>query len=384
LVGRALFEAGECFIRLRPRRMEDGFVVPLQLQLLESEMLPFWKNETAPNNNRIMNGVEFDFIGRRAAYWFYPRHPGELTISQDMLGIQPVRVPADQVLHIFVRKRPGQVRGVPLLTPALVKLFLLDQYDDAELDRKKTAAMYAGFVTSTVPEDLFADVEEGDTPDAGLASLEPGTMQLLRPGEEIAFSAPADVGGSYELFQYRQQLAVFSAMGVPYTLASGDLKRANYSSLRGAVVEYRRRLEQMQHNVLVPLMCRPIWQRWLTDAIISGAIVMPDFLSKRREYSRVRWIPPRYEWVDPLKDQQAEKLAVDAGFKSRSDVIESQGYDPEENDARIAADQAREKQLGLEFPVKQASTTQPGDQDQADQAARDAADENDESGNAAA
>ena len=35
IVARCLMEAGECFIRYRPRREEDGFSVPLQLQLLE-------------------------------------------------------------------------------------------------------------------------------------------------------------------------------------------------------------------------------------------------------------------------------------------------------------------------------------------------------------
>jgi capsid protein len=91
----------------------------------------------------------------------------------------------------------------------------------------------------------------------GVVALEPGTMQTLLPGEEITFSSPADVGGGYEAFQYRNLLACFSAMGVPYTLGTGDLKRSNYSSLRGAIVEYRRRLEQLQHGVMVFQFCRP-------------------------------------------------------------------------------------------------------------------------------
>ena len=41
MVAREMFVAGECFVRLRPRRSEDGLLVPLQLQLLQSEMLPF-------------------------------------------------------------------------------------------------------------------------------------------------------------------------------------------------------------------------------------------------------------------------------------------------------------------------------------------------------
>src|SRR5215471_19212369 len=60
LVARCLFEAGECFIRYRPRSIEDGLTVPLQLLVLESDMLDYSYNLLAPNGNLIMNGVEFD------------------------------------------------------------------------------------------------------------------------------------------------------------------------------------------------------------------------------------------------------------------------------------------------------------------------------------
>jgi capsid protein len=68
MVAREMFVAGECFVRLRPRRAEDGLLVPLQLQLLQSEMLPFEKTETAGNGNRIRCGIEFDLIGRRVPH----------------------------------------------------------------------------------------------------------------------------------------------------------------------------------------------------------------------------------------------------------------------------------------------------------------------------
>ena len=37
---REVFMTGEVFLRFRPRRPEDGLVVPLQVQMLPSEMLP--------------------------------------------------------------------------------------------------------------------------------------------------------------------------------------------------------------------------------------------------------------------------------------------------------------------------------------------------------
>jgi lambda family phage portal protein len=380
IVARALFESGECFIRFRNRKADDGFLVPLQIQLLESDMCPYEWNMQASNGNWIMNGVELDSIGRRTAYYFYPTHPGDMPI-EPVASLMPIRIPASEVLHIFKCMRPGQVRGVPLVTPALVRLYFLDQYDDAELERKRIAAMYAGFVTSPVPEDIVPiDAMDTSSNQDGIAlsGLEPGTMQTLLPGEDIKFSEPADVGGSYEAFQYRQQLAVFAAVGIPYSIGTSDLRRANYSSLRGSIVEFRRKVEQLQRNVFVFQMCRPIWNRWLETAVLAAALDLEaaDYLTGKVSFQRVKWIPQRNDWVDPLKDRQAEKLAVDAGFKSRSDVIEAEGFDPEENDQRVAADKARAEDLDLEFPVVYAAATQPpGGADDQEQATQDAAEQ---------
>jgi lambda family phage portal protein len=357
LIARALFDSGEAFIRFRPRYLTDGLTVPLQLQVMESDMLPYWDNRTAPNGNTIINGVEFDLRGRRAAYWFFRSHPGDLPVSSQASSGEQVRVPASEVLHIFKPLRSGQVRGVPMVAPALVKLWLLDQYDDAELDRKKVAAMYAGFITSPAPDDATDD--DDDSPGDGTITLEPGTMQALLPGEDIKFSTPAEVGGSYEAFQYRNVLAAFAAMGVPYGFGTGDMRKANYSSMRGAIVEYRRRLQQLQHQVIAFQMCRPVVAYWMQTVALAGVVTLPGFARNPAPFLKVKWIPPKFEWVDPLKDLQAEKLAVDAGFKARSDVIEEGGEDPEETDRRIKADKVRESDLGLEFPVLKAASNQP-------------------------
>ena len=76
---REVFIAGEVFFRIRPRRSEDGLTVPLQLQLLPSEMLPKHLNQILANGHVIRQGIEFDAIGRRVAYHFYRRHPGDST-----------------------------------------------------------------------------------------------------------------------------------------------------------------------------------------------------------------------------------------------------------------------------------------------------------------
>lgn len=342
---RELFIGGECFFRLRPRRASDGLTVPLQLQMLPSEMVPLDKNEMVPGRDgwRIRQGIEFDALGRRVAYHVLRRHPEDPSDPGD--AAQTTRVPASEMLHLFDPVEAGQIRGLSMLAAAVVKLFVLDQYDDAELERKKTAALVAGFIKRGAI-DPDARAEGGER----YLNWQPGMLLPLEEGEDIVFADPADVGGNYEAFQYRSLLAIAAATGLPYAALTGDLVKANYANTRAGLIEFRRVVEAFQHAVMVYQLCRPVWRAWLDQAVLAGSLRIPGYAARPAEYQRVRWITPAFAWVDPKKDREAEAIAVQNGFKSRSAVIEAEGNDPEEVDAQIAADRAREARLGLAFP----------------------------------
>jgi lambda family phage portal protein len=358
---REVFIAGEVFLRFRPRRPSDGLAVPLQLQMLPAEMLPLNRNEVAPSGNTIRQGIEFDRIGRRVAYHFLRRHPGDIT-ERGLAG-ETVRIPASEIVHVIDPVDAGQLRGVSRFAPGIVKLFLLDQYDDAELDRKKVAAMHALFITTPAPAEPF-DASESDEGGERQMDMQPGQVVMLEPGEQIQASNPADSGQSYEPFQYRTLLQVSAALGLPYAYLSNDMLKANYSNSRLALLEFRRRIEAYQHSVLVWQLCRRVWQRWMDTAVLAGALDLPSYERRRREHQACSWLPPRWEWVDPQKDARAEVEQIEAGLKSRSQAIAERGYDAEQVDAEIAADRAREQQLGLSFaPLPPASQPAPTEQD---------------------
>ena len=186
-------------------------------------------------------------------------------------------------------------------------------------------------------------------PAADTAQREQGVV-FLEPGPCSACAAN-DIfracGCGTTKHQYRQQLALFglSSLFVARQTCARELLLTAAHVIQGS-------WRQMQ-NIIVFQMCMPIWKRWLDTAVLAQALELDagEYLADQAEYQRAKWIPQRNDWVDPLKDRQAEKLAVDAGFKSRSDVVEAEGSDPEENDQRIAADHAREERLGLDFPV---------------------------------
>lgn len=351
LACRAMLEGGECLVRLRYRRPEDGLPVGLQLQLLEPEHLPATLNQELASGNLIRAGIEFDKLGRRAAYHLYRSHPddGALAPMSGTGGMDTVRVPASEIIHLFRPLRPGQIRGEPWLARALVKLNELDQYDDAELVRKKTAAMFAGFITRLSPEDNLMGEGLADASGAAMAGLEPGTMQILEPGEDVKFSQPADVGASYAEFLRMQFRAVAAAMGITYEMLTGDLTQVNYSSIRAGLLEFRRRCEAIQHGVIVHQLCRPIWRAWMEQAVLEGALALPQFSERKRDYLTAKWIPQGWQWVDPKKEFDAMLTAIRAGLLSRSEAISAFGYDAEDIDREIAADNQRADELGLVF-----------------------------------
>ncbi|TIX72286.1 MAG: phage portal protein, partial [Mesorhizobium sp.] len=276
LIAAEMFEAGECFVRLRARRAEDDLTVPFQLQLLPAEMLDLADNRDLGDGRKIEMGVEFDAIGRRVAYHFFRQHPGA---DQTFGGFasQKTIVPAAEVLHLFRPIRIGQVRGVPHTVSSIITAAILDAYNDAELERKRIAALFSGFITTPAPEEddnPLAAAEAKATQDGvtGGAALEPGALVDLEPGQEITFAEPADVGGNYEAFQYRAFLMQAAGMGVPYADMTGDLRQSSYGSQRGGMIAFKRRIEPMQHGVMVFQFCRPVWLRFINDAVLVGAI----------------------------------------------------------------------------------------------------------------
>lgn len=335
LICREMVEAGEVLVRRRQRRSADGLPVPLQLQVLEADFLDATKNG-ALGAGWLVQGIEFDPVGKRRAYWLYAEHPGDVWGAlQGGLGSRSV--PATEIAHIYEKQRT-QARGVPWGAPVIRSLRDLDDYEVAEIVRKKTEACVTAIVFGDDEAQQGIAPAVVDADGNRVEQFEPGLIAYARGGKDIRFNQPAATGG-YGEYKRASLHTISAGFRVPYELLTGDLSQVNYSSIRAGLVEFRRMIDAVQWQLFIPMLCMPVW-RWFTEAAwAAGHIPTPAV--------PVEWAPPKFEAVDPQKDAMANLLAIRSGTMTLAEVIAQQGRNPDQVLAEIAATNAKLDALGL-------------------------------------
>lgn len=330
LVVGAMASDGEVLVRRRPRRISDGLAIPLQLQVLEADYLDTAKDGIrGQEGGPIIQGVEFDAIGRRTAYWLFDAHPG----SSRSTGVSR-RVPAAEVAHVLYTRRPEQVRGPSWFGAAIVPLKDLGDYDDAELLRQKIAACFAAFVTDT--DGVSSALGEQDEDDELVETFEPGMILQLPPGKAVTTaSPPAVVEGK---FSERHLRKVARALGVTYEGLTGDYSQVNFSSARMSRLAHWGNVRRWQWHCLIPLFCQVAWE-WAMGAAVAAGLLP--------EVPPVEWTTPPMPMLEPDREGLAYQRLVRNGVMTPSEVVREQGGDPLAHWDEFATDLAELDKRGI-------------------------------------
>ncbi len=321
LAMKSIVESGEVLIRRRQRRPSDGLTLPLQIEILEADMLDTSQDGlTGPSGGPIILGVEYDRIGRRAAYWIFDSHPG----SSGTGTSRPV--PASEILHVYDTERPGQTRGVSWFAPAIVNLKDLDEYDDAELMKQKIAACFAAFVTDDGSGASLG--EESEDIDL-VETFEPGMIQRLPAGKEVTFGTPPSVteGG----FAQRNLRRVASALGVTYEDLTNDYSQVNFSSARMSRISHWGNVYHWQYNMLIPLLCDGVWRWAMEAAAVAGLLDSAP---------AAEWTVPPMPMIEPDKEGLAYSRLVRNGVMTHNEMVRERGKNPKAHWTEYAAGMA--------------------------------------------
>lgn len=329
---------GEALLVAEP---SSGNPYGLSWRLLEGDYLDESHNENLANGHCVRMGVETDSTGRVVAYHVFQNHPGDNMPSKANGGRQKQRIPAGNVIHLYMPERSQQTRGFPWLTAALRDLGMLAGYKEAELVAARVAASKAGFITKSFPDGVpYTD----DDTSGRTMEVEPGIIEELPMGAEFTPWDPTHPNTAFGDFIKSGLRGVATGLGMSYNTLSSDLEGVNFSSIRAGLLDEREEWLQIQ-SWLIDHLCRPVFRMWLRAALLSGAVKLPA--EKYDKFAADTWRGRRWQWVDPEKDVRAGLLAVEGGLKSRRQLVAESGADFAETIEEIAEDNAIAKEAGV-------------------------------------
>lgn len=347
LAVRGMLESGDGIVRKRIRKAKDGLKIPLQLQVMETDMIDASKHGALANGNRAVQGIELNSIGKRRSYWMFDDHPGDNYVLSAN-NYKSSAIPADSIAHVYEKQRT-QIRGTPWGTPAIDAVFSLTEYEVAEITRKRIEACSVGVVTAGEDDGLgmptATDGEENstgvyDADGAIVERFEPGMFLHVRGGKDIKFSQPSSTGG-YDAYKDSMLHTIAAGFRVPHSLLSGRLDKVNYSSSKVGLQHFHKTMSALQWQFIIPMLCQPMWDWFIEAAYLAGEI---DSMNHP-----VTWTPPKRYSADPGRDAAAALLEMRAGIKTLPETVSETGRGFEEVMQEHKESQETLDRLGLVF-----------------------------------
>jgi capsid protein len=169
--------------------------------------------------------------------------------------------------------------------------------------------------------------------------------------------------GAFGDFNKAVLRGVASGLGVSYNTLANDLEGVNYSSIRAGLLDEREEYKTHQ-SFIIDHLCRPVFFAWLEQALLTDTLNLPA--EKMDKFNAAEFRGRRWQWVDPLKDVQANITSIEAGLKSRRQVVSEMGGDFEDVIDELSEDQSLIAAAGIalgDAPIGEA-TDEPDDDDE--------------------
>lgn len=320
--------SGDVFVTL-PIIKRPGSVYDLRVGLIEADRVcnPYESIVVARN---VLGGVEIDRYGAAIAYWVAKYNPNSYPVPYVTSMQEWTRVKAfgtttgrRNVLHVMADvERPAQRRGVPLLAPVIEALKQLTRYSEAELMAAVVAGMFTVFIKSNSPQtplgQMFDPAMQLDSRDPNSYELGNGAIVALEEGEEVQVANPGRPNGAFDSFVVAVSRQIGAALEIPYELLVKNFT-ASYSASRASLLEAWK-MFRMRREWLVSSFCQPVYEEWLTEAVLKGRVEAPGFFDDpaiRAAWCGAEWYGDAQGQLDPLKEAEAAKLRVEEGFSTR-------------------------------------------------------------------
>jgi lambda family phage portal protein len=330
--------------------------VPFKLELIDTDRLAdeyFFRDRLqTEDGNEVRLGIEYDANGRPVAYHITEEHPNGLSLFRSI----PKRIPAKDILHLYITERAGQGRGLSQFAPNVWWLKNLDRYVENEVVASAIASAIS-VVIKTMDGGAGGNTSLGDSLNGDTVSdqgnrfnfFEPGGVSQLLSSEEIEPFNNARGHSESAVFLNTMLRSMAVGAGLSFERLSRDYSQTNFSSNRASDLEDRKEFRILQQWLDFHFN-EPVYQ-WLVEAGVRvGFEDFPTpsgYLADRDYWSEHEWQNPGWEWVDPRNEAQAADKGLRNGTINLVDYLAAQGINWEEHLDKIQKVQESLEQRGI-------------------------------------
>jgi len=328
-----LMESGEC---LRLFQSDDASSIPVHLRLLmiEPDRL---SSPWMASAEKVRDGIEMDDYGKPINYYILTKHPGS---TYNMKPDDQEAIAADQVTHLFRVDRPGQIRGVPWITPSIPLFAQLRRYTLAVIDAAETAAGISAVMETDSPDAGAADVESMDE-----IELARNAMLTLPGGWKAHGFSAEQPPTTYKMFKAEILNEIARPFNMPFNVAAANSSGYNYASGRLDWQVYFRAIVVIQSWLGLHFGDSAFFA-WLREASL-----IPGYLPSRQRLDRrnvtTEWFWTKKPHVDPIKEANAQHIRLKSLTTTLAEEYAQQGKDWERQVEQIARERKKLAELNL-------------------------------------
>ena len=317
-VERKKIDGGILFIK---RYTKDGFV-PFKLQMVEVDELDIGTVKPKYSGNKVVGGIEYNSYNKPVGYWIR---------QYDIDGYSQkdaVWVEAKDVIFYFTKKRPSQLREISDMAPTIPRIRDVNEFMTAVSVKQRIEACLAVFIKKLLPTSGVGRngiAVNADKTSYDGKTISPGMIKELNAGDEIQVVNPSGQGADATAFTKLQQRLVGAGQGISYEATSRDMAESTYSSARQGLIEDD--LTYKEDKELLVEILDEIYETFLISAVLCGAISIPHFWEDKDTYLAHEWIQEPKPWIDPYKESNANKIALQTGQKTYKQIAAENGRD---------------------------------------------------------
>lgn len=372
--------------------MERGIGRPYRTAIQMIDPLRLSNPSTMPGVDPMLDirdGVERSKTGEPLAYYIQKIHPSDFRFNHGISRLDWVRVRAKTtwgrpvILHVYDQTRVDQSRGVSMMTTALKEMKMLSSFRRIELERAALASMYATSIEADLPAgDVYAAMGGTQANPAVAFAQSYLTMlseytgaannlhasgakiPVMAPGSRLKIQNPGAESPVGETFEASMLRHIAASLDLSYEELSRDYTKTNYSSAKAALA-LTWQAQDARKKMVADRVANFIFILWFEEAINRRTITalqrrnVPSFYEglNAEAYTNCDWIGAGQGLIDPLKETQADVLALKSNLTTLEAVIARRaGRDWREVMRQIAREKSAFNAAGVPSVYEQDAT----------------------------